>query len=45
MAKEHSKKGTSAKKGMALSEKKNMVGYLFIMPVLIGLVFLYFGTR
>ncbi len=42
MAKEHSGKGRFVrKKGVSLSEKKNRMGYLFIMPVLIGLVFIF----
>lgn len=36
MAKEHKKK-----KGMVLSEKKNMAGYLFVLPVVIGLAFIF----
>lgn len=29
------------KKGMELSEKKNMAGYVFILPVFIGMVFIF----
>ncbi len=36
MAKEHGKK-----KHMALSERKGLAGYLFLMPIIIGLVFIF----
>ena len=29
------------KKGMMLSEKKNMAGYVFILPVVIGMIFIF----
>ena len=32
---------TNKKKGMALSEKKNMAGYVFILPVVIGMIFIF----
>lgn len=34
-------KGQKKKKGMVLSEKKNMAGYLFVLPVVIGLIFIF----
>lgn len=42
MAKERNEKAKPAKKkGMALSDKKNMAGYIFVLPVIIGLVFIF----
>ena len=39
MAKGQKIKGADKKKGMLLSEKKNMAGYVFILPVVLGMVF------
>jgi len=43
MAKEHNKK-ISRKRGMALSDKKNLAGYFFVLPVIIGLIFIFLPT-
>ena len=41
MAKGQKIKGADKKKGMLLSEKKNMAGYVFILPVVLGMVFIF----
>ncbi len=41
MVKQNKKEKSNPKRGMILSEKKNMAGYFFAMPVIIGLVFIF----